>query len=124
MCHLSVEQIHIYIYIWIKIEYQEPHEAEKTVWEGLRRHLSLEQIHIYIYIYIYIHIYIYIYIYTYIYIWINIEYQEPHEAEKTVWVGMCHLSVEQIHLYIYMDKNRIPRTPRGRENGLGGHVPS
>ena len=29
------------------------------------------------------------------------EYQEPHEAEKTVWVGMCHLSVEQIHIYIY-----------------------
>ena len=86
-----------------KKEYQEPHEAEKTVWVGMC-HLSVEQI------------------YIYIYVWIKIEYQEPHEAEKTVWVGMCHLSVEQI--YIYMDKNRIPRTPRGRENGLGGHVPS
>ena len=86
---------------------KEPHEAEKTVWEGLRHHLSVEQI-------------------QYIYIWIKIEYQAPHEAEKTVWVGMCHLSVEQIHIYIYinMDKHRIPRTPRGRENGLGGHVPS
>ena len=45
------------------------------------------------------------------------KYQEPHEAEKTVWVGMCHLSVEQTHthiyicIYIYMDKNGIPRTP-------------
>ena len=67
-----------YIYIWIKIEYQEPHEAEKTVWVGMC-HLSVEQI--------------------YIYIWIKIEYQEPHEAEKTVWVGMCHLSMEQIYIY-------------------------
>ena len=77
----------------------------ETVWVGMC-HLSVEQIHIYIHI------------------WIKIEYQEPHEAEKTVWVGMCHLTVEQIHIYICMDKNRIPRAPRGRENGLGGHVPS
>ena len=120
MCHLSVEQIHIYIYmyVWIKIEYQEPYEAEKTVWEGLRRHLSLEQIHI-----LSIYVYIYMYMYIYIYIWIKIEYKEPHEAEKTVWVGMCHLSVEQIQIYIYMDTHRIPRTPRGRENGLGGLAP-
>ena len=80
--------------------------SQKTVWVGMC-HLNVEQI-------------------IYIYIWIKIEYQEPHEAEKTVWVGMCHLSVEQIYIYIYiyMDKNRIPRTPRDRENGLGGHVPS
>ena len=29
-----------------------------------------------------------------IYIWLKIEYQEPHEAEKTVWEGLYHLSVE------------------------------
>ena len=52
--------------------------------------------------------------------------QKVKLSQKTVWVGMCHLSVEQIqiYIYIYMDKDRIPRTPRGRENGLGGHVPS